>query len=63
MGVYAVYRSIIEYYRIDSSYWLGIKVVYILDAITIIAVLIMANYLVKKFRKEKAQEEPEDTEE
>ena len=63
LGIYAVYRSVIEYYRIDSSYWLGIKVVYILDAITVIAVLIMANYLVKKFRAEKVQKETEDIEE
>jgi len=56
LGIYAIYRSVIEYYRIDSSEFLGIKVVYILDAITIIAVLIMINYLVKKFRLKKAQQ-------
>ena len=57
LGVYAIYRSIIEYYRIDSSFVLGIKVVYILDIITIIAVLIIINYLVKKFREKKIREE------
>ncbi|MCL4377363.1 MAG: prolipoprotein diacylglyceryl transferase [Actinobacteria bacterium] len=59
LGVYAVYRSIIEYYRIDSSYVLGIKVVYIIDGITIIAVLIIINYLIKKFRENKIREEIE----
>ena len=50
LGVYAVYRTIIEFYRIDSSYFLGVKVVYILNAIAIIIALVIANYLVKKFR-------------
>ena len=63
LGVYAIYRSIIEYYRIDSSFVLGIKVVYILDGITVIAVLIMINYLVKKFREKKIREEIEKLEE
>jgi phosphatidylglycerol:prolipoprotein diacylglycerol transferase len=63
LGVYAIYRSIIEYYRIDSSFVLGIKVVYILDIITIIAVLIIINYLVKKFREKKIREEIEKLEE
>jgi phosphatidylglycerol---prolipoprotein diacylglyceryl transferase len=63
LGVYAIYRSIIEYYRIDSSYVLGIKVVYILDILTIIAVLIIINYLVKKFREKKIREEIEKLEE
>jgi phosphatidylglycerol---prolipoprotein diacylglyceryl transferase len=63
LGVYAIYRSIIEYYRIDSSYVLGIKVVYILDIVTIIAVLIIVNYLVKKFREKKIREEIEKLEE
>ncbi len=59
LGVYAIYRSIIEYYRIDSSFVLGIKVVYIIDGITVIAVLIIINYLVKKFREKKIREEIE----
>ena len=63
LGIYAIYRSIIEAYRVDSSFVLGIKVVHILDAITIIAVLIMVNYLVKKFRIKKMQEEMEKIEE
>jgi len=63
LGVYAIYRSIIEAYRVDSSFFLGIKVVHIIDGITIIAVLIMINYLVKKFRIKKMQEEMEKVEE
>jgi phosphatidylglycerol---prolipoprotein diacylglyceryl transferase len=63
LGVYAVYRSLIEYYRIDSSYFLGVKVVYILDGITIIAVLIIINYLVRKFRMKKIIEEDEEDKE
>lgn len=63
LGVYAVYRSIIEYYRVDSSYFLGMKVVYVLDILTIIAVLIMVNYLVKKFRNRKLQKQSENSEE
>jgi len=63
LGVYAIYRSIIEYYRIDSSFVLGIKVVYILDGITVIAVIIIINYLVKKFREKKIREEIEKLEE
>lgn len=63
IGVYAIYRTIIEYYRIDSSVFLGIKVVYILDAIAIIIALIIANHLVKKFRLKKIREEMEKSEE
>ena len=59
MGVYSVYRSIIEYYRIDSSYFLGTKVVYIIDGVTVIIVLIIANYLIKRFRREKIRQEME----
>lgn len=63
LGVYAVYRTIIEYYRVDSSEFLGIKVVYIIDAITIIAVLIIINYLIKRFRLKKIRQEMEESEE
>jgi phosphatidylglycerol---prolipoprotein diacylglyceryl transferase len=65
LGIYAVYRSVIEYYRIDSSYFLGVKVVYVIDGITIIAVLIIINYLVRKFKMKKIieAEEKEEKEE
>ena len=62
LGVYSVYRSIIEYFRIDSSYFLGIKVVHIIDGATVIIVLIVANYLVKRFRREKVIQEMEKSE-
>jgi len=63
LGVYAIYRTVIEYYRLDSSEFLGIKVVYILDAIALIAALIIANNLVKKFRLKKMRQEMEKSEE
>ena len=63
LGVYAIYRTIIEYYRVDSSVFLGIKVVYILDAIAIIIALVIVNNLVKKFRLKKIREEMEKSEE
>jgi len=65
LGVYAVYRSIIEYFRLDSSLLFGIegiKVVYVLDIITIIAVLIIVNYLVKRFRLKKSKEKIKESE-
>ena len=63
LGVYSVYRSVIEYYRIDSSYFLGIKVVHIIDGVTVIIVLIIANYLIKRFRREKVRQEMENSKE
>ena len=63
LGVYALYRSVIEFYRLDSSYFLGVKVVYILDGITIIAALIITNYLFRRFRMKKMQQELEESEE
>lgn len=57
LGVYSVYRSIIEYFRIDSSYFLGIKVVHVIDGVTVITSLILANYLIRRFRREKIRQE------
>jgi phosphatidylglycerol---prolipoprotein diacylglyceryl transferase len=62
LGIYAVYRSVIEFYRIDSSYFMGIKVVYFIDAITVIIVLIMINNLVRRFRTEKLQKKYDEEE-
>ncbi|MCL4378732.1 MAG: prolipoprotein diacylglyceryl transferase [Actinobacteria bacterium] len=59
LAVYSVYRSIIESFRIDSSYFLGVKVVYIIDGLTVIAALIIASYLIKRFRREKIRQEME----
>ena len=59
LGIYSLYRTLIEYYRVDSSYIGPVKVVYILNAISIIAALIIANYLVNKFREKKKLEDME----
>lgn len=57
--IYSLYRTFIEYYRVDSSYIGPVKVVYIINAIYIIAGFIIANYLVTKFREKKRLEEME----
>jgi len=57
LGIYSVYRTFIEYYRIDSSYWGPIKVVYVIDFIVLIAAFVIANYVIKKFKEKKQLEE------
>jgi len=63
LGIYSIYRTFIEYYRIDSSYIGGIKVVYILNVITIIAAIIIAYILISKFREKKRLKEIQKIEE
>ena len=53
LGIYAVYRTFIEYYRIDSAYFGPMKVVYIINLIALIAALVIANYVIKKFKEKK----------
>lgn len=53
LGIYAVYRTFIEYYRVDSAYFGPVKVVYIINFIAIIAALLIANQVIKKFREKK----------
>lgn len=57
LGIYSVYRTIIEYYRIDSTSYSTpfgeIKVVYIINLITIIAAMLIANYVTRKFSEKK----------
>lgn len=53
LGIYAVYRTFIEYYRIDSTYFGLVKVVYIINFIALIAALVIANQVIKKFREKK----------
>jgi phosphatidylglycerol:prolipoprotein diacylglycerol transferase len=57
LGIYSIYRTIIEYYRIDSSSFktpLGeVKVVYIINMVTIIAAMLIANYVTRKFSGKK----------
>jgi len=57
LGIYSVYRTFIEYYRIDSSYWGPVKVVYMIDFIVLIAAFVIANYVIKKFKEKKQLEE------
>ena len=57
LGIYSIYRTFIEYYRIDSTFMGPVKVVYIINLIAIIAAFIIANYVIKKFREKKQLEE------
>jgi phosphatidylglycerol---prolipoprotein diacylglyceryl transferase len=56
LGVYSLYRIVIEAYRIDSTYIGPIKIVHLLSVLMIIAALITANVLMKRFNKSKAQQ-------
>ncbi len=53
LGIYAVYRTFIEAYRIDSSYFGSVKVVYIINFIALIVALSITNYVIRKFRERK----------
>lgn len=57
MGVYSVYRTIIEYYRIDSTTFdtpFGeVKVVYIINLMMVVAAMLIANHITKKFNEKK----------
>jgi phosphatidylglycerol:prolipoprotein diacylglycerol transferase len=57
LGIYSIYRTIIEFYRIDSASFdtpLGeIKVVYIINLVTIIAAMLIANHVTRKFSEKK----------
>ncbi len=56
LGIYSIYRTFIEYYRIDSTYIGPVKVVYIINLITIIAAMFIANYVIRKFQEKKQLE-------
>ncbi len=64
LGIYSVYRTIIEYYRIDSTSYSTpfgeVKVVYIINLITIIAAMLIANYVTRKFNEKKQIEKHEE---
>ncbi len=60
LGIYSIYRTFIEYYRIDSTYWGPVKVVYIINLITIIVAIMIANYVLRKFKEKKQLEEDSD---
>ena len=51
LGIYAIYRTFIEYYRVDSVYFGPVKVVYIINFIALITSLVIANHVVKKFKE------------
>src|SRR4030066_757746 len=60
LGIYSIYRTIVEYYRIDSTSYntpFGeVKVVYLINLITIIAAMLIANYVTRKFNEKKQLE-------
>ncbi|MCG9479337.1 MAG: prolipoprotein diacylglyceryl transferase [Actinomycetia bacterium] len=56
LAIYALYRTFIEAYRVDSTYFGPIKVVYVLNFLAIIAAIIIANYLITRFKDKQKQE-------
>jgi len=60
LGIYAVYRTFIEAYRIDSTFFGPIKVVYIINLLAVIAALVIVNHVTKKFRDKQLEEENKD---
>ncbi len=57
LGIYALYRTFIEAYRIDSTFFGPVKVVYIINLIAIIVAFTIANYVIRKFRENKIREQ------
>jgi len=57
LGVYSIYRTFIESYRIDSAFWGPVKVVYIINFIIIIGAFIITYHVIKKFKGKKQLEE------
>ena len=53
LGVYSIYRTFIESYRIDSAFLGPVKVVYIINFIAIIAAFVIAYHVIKKFKEKK----------
>ena len=60
LGLYAVYRTFIEAYRIDSTFFGPIKVVYILNLLAVIAALVIVNHVTRKFKDKQLEEENKD---
>ena len=56
LGVYSIYRTFIEYYRVDSTLIGSVKVVYIINLVTILAAMLIANYVTRKFSEKKQLE-------
>lgn len=59
LGIYAVYRTFIEYFRVDSAYLGPVKVVYIINIVALLISLFIANQVIKKFREKKELEQEE----
>jgi phosphatidylglycerol---prolipoprotein diacylglyceryl transferase len=57
LGIYALYRTFIEAYRIDSAFLGPVKVVYILNLLGLVVALIIANHVIRKFREKKIREQ------
>ncbi|MGM0366240.1 MAG: prolipoprotein diacylglyceryl transferase [Actinomycetota bacterium] len=55
LAFYALYRTFIEAYRVDSSYIGPVKAVYILNIIAIIVAIIIANNLITRFKQKKKE--------
>jgi phosphatidylglycerol:prolipoprotein diacylglycerol transferase len=57
LGLYAVYRTFIEAYRIDSTFFGPVKVVYIINLLAVIAALVIVNHVTRKFKDRQLEEE------
>ncbi|MCJ7666445.1 MAG: prolipoprotein diacylglyceryl transferase [Actinobacteria bacterium] len=57
LGVYAVYRTFIEAFRIDSTFFGPVKVVYIINMIGVIAALVIASHVTRRFREKKIRQQ------
>ena len=57
LGVYALYRTLIEAYRIDSTFFGPVKVVYILNLIAVIVAFVIANHVIRRFKEKKIREQ------
>lgn len=62
LGIYAIYRTFIEAYRIDSTFFGPVKVVYLINFAAVVAALLILNYVLKRFREKKLREENADQE-
>ena len=60
LGLYAVYRTFIEAFRIDSTYFGPVKVVYVINLLAVIAALVIVNHVTKKFRNKQLEKENRD---
>lgn len=56
LGIYALYRTFIEAYRIDSTFFGPVKVVYIINFLAVLVALFIANHVMKKFREKNLRE-------